>query len=150
MFFIYRSGFQLPNLRPVNVNIYGGAGDTPTKSENSPVGFDVTSPGRPHSSNTSLKSELSDAVSPEKISNRLSKSIEVECKTQTTEKSQVTDAIDVRESGTATSKMLFLFCFVWFLNVYGSVKCCANGFVGVVGTYCCFPCYTFVGDITAL
>ncbi|CAI9734622.1 C-Jun-amino-terminal kinase-interacting protein 4-like isoform X8 [Octopus vulgaris] len=97
-----KSGFQLPNLRPVNVNIYGGAGDTPTKSENSPVGFDVTSPGRPHSSNTSLKSELSDAESPEKISNRLSKSIEVECKTQTTEKSQVTDAIDVRESGTAT------------------------------------------------
>ncbi|CAI9734626.1 C-Jun-amino-terminal kinase-interacting protein 4-like isoform X5 [Octopus vulgaris] len=96
------NGFQLPNLRPVNVNIYGGAGDTPTKSENSPVGFDVTSPGRPHSSNTSLKSELSDAESPEKISNRLSKSIEVECKTQTTEKSQVTDAIDVRESGTAT------------------------------------------------
>ncbi|CAI9734624.1 C-Jun-amino-terminal kinase-interacting protein 4-like isoform X8 [Octopus vulgaris] len=99
-----KSGFQLPNLRPVNVNIYGGAGDTPTKSENSPVGFDVTSPGRPHSSNTSLKSELSDAESPEKISNRLSKSIEVECKTQTTEKSQVTDAIDVRESGTATNR----------------------------------------------
>ncbi|GAB1604627.1 C-Jun-amino-terminal kinase-interacting protein 4-like [Argonauta hians] len=97
-----KSGFQLPNLRPVNVNIFGGAGDTPTKSENSPVGFDVTSPGRPHSSNTSLKSELSDAESPEKISHRLSKSIEVECKTQTTEKSQLTDAIDVRESGTAT------------------------------------------------
>lgn len=99
-----KSGFQLPNLRPVNVSIYGGAGDTPVKGENSPVGFDVLSPARAQSSNTSLKSELSDAESPEKMSTRksASKSIEVECKTQTTEKSQVTDAIDVRESGTAT------------------------------------------------
>ncbi|CAE1329084.1 SPAG9 [Acanthosepion pharaonis] len=101
-----KSGFQLPNLRPVNVSIYGGAGDTPVKGENSPVGFDVLSPARAQSSNTSLKSELSDAESPEKMSTRksASKSIEVECKTQTTEKSQVTDAIDVRESGTATNR----------------------------------------------
>lgn len=106
-------GFNLPNLKPVNmVNLMGRSGHL--NSSGSPPdasSFDMMSPRSGKDSNVSIKSELSDLESPDINSNR-GRKVTVEMKTS--DKEQNTDRIDVKESGTGTSEY---HCFVVLYKV---------------------------------
>ncbi|XP_067663469.1 C-Jun-amino-terminal kinase-interacting protein 4-like isoform X5 [Haliotis asinina] len=94
-----KGGFQLPSLRPVSMFVQG-SGETPIKSDSSPMSFDLTSPQSGRDSNVSIKSELSDLESPEPGRARMS---ETDSKGKMThDKEQLTDNISVAERSTTT------------------------------------------------
>ncbi|XP_071087270.1 C-Jun-amino-terminal kinase-interacting protein 4-like isoform X4 [Haliotis cracherodii] len=85
-----KGGFQLPSLRPVSMFVQG-SGETPIKSDSSPMSFDLMSPQSGRDSNVSIKSELSDLESPEPGRGKM-----------THDKEQLTDNISVTERSTTT------------------------------------------------
>ncbi|KAK6173182.1 hypothetical protein SNE40_016686 [Patella caerulea] len=89
-------GFQLPNLRPVSMVL--NTGETPNRGDNSPMGFDVTSPSSGKDSNVSIKSEMGDFESQD--SNRLNSTGESK---ETSDKVQMTDIINVTDESTTTN-----------------------------------------------
>ncbi|XP_050417313.1 C-Jun-amino-terminal kinase-interacting protein 4 isoform X10 [Patella vulgata] len=91
-------GFQLPNLRPVSMIL--NTGETPSRGDNSPMGFDVTSPSSGKDSNVSIKSEMGDFESQD--SNRLNSTGESK---ETSDKVQMTDIINVTDESTTTNTM---------------------------------------------
>lgn len=80
--------------------IYGSSVETPLKSAGTPD-FDVTSPNRSQDSNVSLKNELKDLNSPETGEGGAKAAGDNK---PTSDKSQLTDSINVRESATGTSE----------------------------------------------
>ncbi|KAK6173185.1 hypothetical protein SNE40_016686 [Patella caerulea] len=92
-------GFQLPNLRPVSMVL--NTGETPNRGDNSPMGFDVTSPSSGKDSNVSIKSEMGDFESQD--SNRLNSTGESK---ETSDKVQMTDIINVTDESTTTNTRL--------------------------------------------
>lgn len=68
-----------------------GSGETPIKSDSSPMSFDLMSPQSGRDSNVSIKSELSDLESPEPGRGKM-----------THDKEQLTDNISVTERSTTT------------------------------------------------
>ena len=121
LFFWIRGGFQLPNLKPVNM--ISMTGSTPLKSTGSPPdasAFDLMSPRSGKDSNISLKSELSDLESPDINSNHAR---QVHVSTKTSDKEQNTDKVDVREFATATSEcQCQMFFFIYYLHSVISCK----------------------------
>lgn len=84
----------MPSLRPVSMG--PGVVFHPLDSNRSEGAFDLASPQSGRDSNVSLKSELSDLDSPDKQSKDAS---------STSDKEQLTDAIDVTEKSTGTSEL---------------------------------------------
>ena len=112
----HRGGFALPSLKSVSPNQVYGSGDTPTPSGD-PMGPSLTivSPiraGQEHSS--SLRNELRDfekAELEEKMDTKEAKENRNKNKgRETAEKEQITDSIDVKESGTGTSEYRYGCC----------------------------------------
>ena len=94
IFHFFRGGFNMPSLRPVSMG--PGVVFHPLDSSRSEGAYDLASPQSGRDSNVSLKSELSDLDSPDKQSKDAS---------STSDKEQLTDAIDVTEKSTGTSEL---------------------------------------------
>lgn len=111
-FFLHR-GFQLPNLKGVNLPY----GQSMTRSVNSPPSggsFDLMSPRSGKDSNVSIRSELSDLESPDvnKFEDKR-KTIILDNRAATSDKEQNTDSVDVRESGTATATSTYIYFHIY-------------------------------------